>query len=63
MLQRAARYRNFALLKAILLLVVVPLILYANSGGPPLAHTGGFGEPTCALCHFGGGGVGGVTIG
>ena len=22
--------------------------------GPPPAHTGGFGEPTCAECHFGG---------
>lgn len=21
---------------------------------PPLAHTGGFGEPTCQACHFGG---------
>lgn len=21
--------------------------------GPPPAHTGGFGEPTCAECHFG----------
>lgn len=21
--------------------------------GPPLAHTGGFGEPTCETCHFG----------
>lgn len=20
--------------------------------GPPLAHTGGFGEPTCHVCHF-----------
>jgi hypothetical protein len=20
--------------------------------GPPAAHTGGFGEPTCAACHF-----------
>lgn len=24
---------------------------YADA--PPLAHTGGFGEPTCAACHFG----------
>ncbi len=22
--------------------------------GPPLAHTGGFGEPTCQACHFDG---------
>lgn len=26
--------------------------------GPPVAHTGGFGEPTCAACHFQGGGAG-----
>jgi hypothetical protein len=25
--------------------------VYPN--GPPPAHTGGFGEPTCAQCHFG----------
>jgi hypothetical protein len=25
----------------------------AYPSGPPPAHTGGFGEPTCALCHFG----------
>jgi hypothetical protein len=23
------------------------------AGGPPPAHTGGFGEPTCEQCHFG----------
>ena len=22
-------------------------------GGPPPGHTGGFGEPTCAICHIG----------
>ena len=21
--------------------------------GPPIAHTGGFGEPTCRVCHQG----------
>lgn len=26
---------------------------------PPLGHTGGFGEPTCQACHFGGKGNGG----
>ena len=26
----------------------------AYADGPPHAHTGGFGEPTCAECHFGG---------
>lgn len=32
---------------------------------PPLAHTGGFGEPTCHACHFGGevnGGEGELTV-
>src|SRR2546428_12664528 len=23
----------------------------ANYDGPPVAHTGGFGEPTCPACH------------
>jgi len=38
--------------------------LYAEH--PPLAHTGGFGEPTCQVCHFGGelnGGTGRLGIG
>ena len=25
----------------------------ANADGPPLGHTGGFGEPTCQDCHVG----------
>jgi len=25
----------------------------ANYDGPPVAHTGGFGEPTCQACHQG----------
>jgi hypothetical protein len=25
-----------------------------HKDGPPLAHTGGFGEPTCQECHFDG---------
>jgi hypothetical protein len=24
-----------------------------NAGGPPPGHTGGFGEPTCLVCHQG----------
>lgn len=28
--------------------------LLAYREGPPPGHTGGFGEPTCAECHFGG---------
>ena len=37
--------------------------LYAEH--PPLGHTGGFGEPTCHACHFGGevnGGGGALTV-
>ncbi|GIW52725.1 MAG: hypothetical protein KatS3mg081_2080 [Gemmatimonadales bacterium] len=36
-------------------MLVAPLLsalgFYAE--GPPPGHTGGFGEPTCAQCHFG----------
>ena len=28
-------------------------ILFAFSSGPPLAHTGDFGEPNCTACHTG----------
>lgn len=31
----------------------LPLALAAHPEGPPPAHTGGFGEPTCAACHAG----------
>jgi len=32
-------------------LALLPLALVAYDDGPPPAHTGGFGEPTCAECH------------
>ncbi len=38
--------------KAILLALLVPILVYAYSAGPPDAHTGGFGEPTCTECHL-----------
>ena len=41
MLHRAARYRNWALLKATLLLVVAPLILYAFSSAGNTANGNG----------------------
>lgn len=28
-------------------------LVFGYAEGPPPAHTGGFGEPTCAECHFG----------
>lgn len=27
--------------------------VHRYAANPPLAHTGGFGEPTCRACHFG----------
>ena len=32
--------------------VVVASASARHLAGPPLAHTGGFGEPTCQECHF-----------
>jgi uncharacterized protein (TIGR03437 family) len=44
----------------------LPLLVYAFSSGPPVAHTGGFGEPTCSQfgCHLSpiNSGPGSVTI-
>ena len=33
-------------------LVLVATLGRAYPEGPPVAHTGGFGEPTCHRCHF-----------
>lgn len=33
-------------------LSALPPAAAAYRTGPPAAHTGGFGEPTCATCHF-----------
>lgn len=41
--------RSFFLLAAVL--TFAPLALIAYNDEPPPAHTGGFGEPTCAECH------------
>ncbi len=53
MLEKVCRYRRGLLIKSALVLLSVPLIIYAFSSDPPLAHTGGFGEPNCteAGCH------------
>ena len=32
--------------------VASPALARRMSDRPPPAHTGGFGEPTCAVCHF-----------
>lgn len=36
--------------------VTIPSVeaTHPNVDGPPLAHTGGFGEPDCRVCHDGG---------
>lgn len=34
-------------------LIVAPCAASSNADGPPPAHTGGFGEPTCQACHVG----------
>ena len=36
-----------------LLLLGAALAARAHPDDPPLAHTGGFGEPHCGACHFG----------
>ena len=37
---------------ALPVLLLTPVVAAAYSDGPPPAHTGGFGEPTCAACHL-----------
>jgi len=36
---------------AFLLALSIPILVWAYAEGPPDAHTGGFGEPTCNECH------------
>ena len=46
--------RGTRIASASLLLVVTgfaPVALRSYPNGPPPAHTGGFGEPTCQICH------------
>src|SRR5690606_36334131 len=56
---RASFRRRIRSRGATLLAGVGALLLIANAmptpyrDGPPLAHTGGFGEPTCSACHGG----------
>ena len=38
---------------AILLAFAVPVVVYSYVSGPPVGHTGGFGEPDCTECHLG----------
>ncbi len=48
-----------------LIAVLCLIALLVHPEGPPPAHTGGFGEPTCHFCHFDGelnGGGGHVTL-
>jgi uncharacterized protein (TIGR03437 family) len=41
------------IVKVIFLALALPVLAYSYEFGPPDAHTGGFGEPTCTECHFG----------
>jgi hypothetical protein len=41
---------SLAILPAAVILIVPAIALYEHR--PPPGHTGGFGEPTCADCHF-----------
>jgi hypothetical protein len=41
-------------LRYLVFLVMLSAAVPAFLEGPPLAHTGGFGEPTCLTCHFDG---------
>lgn len=50
---RRAALVTLATLAAFIRLGCVSLA-HAYLDGPPAAHTGGFGEPTCAACHFDG---------
>ncbi len=51
MFERLTTHRGRVLLKVAIVLVGAPALLYAFLFSPPLAHTGGFGEPTCSECH------------
>ena len=50
---RPPRLAALATLAAFIQLGCISLA-HAYLDGPPAAHTGGFGEPTCAACHFDG---------
>lgn len=51
MFQHLTRPRGRLLLKIAIIVAGAPALLWAFSFSPPLAHTGGFGEPTCSECH------------
>ncbi len=43
--------KTMILVKAMVLVALTTVALYAFSFGPPPGFTGGFGEPTCQFCH------------
>ena len=53
MVAYAMRHRFWIFGVGVLVLVGAWLPVRYPDGAPP-AHTGGFGEPTCQACHFGG---------
>jgi hypothetical protein len=48
---KTARHRNLFI--ELLLILGAAGTLWAFSSGPPSAHTGDFGQPTCQVCHLG----------
>lgn len=46
-------FRSPLLFKSAIVVLLVSGVLIANSGGPQLGLTGGFGEPNCTQCHTG----------
>ena len=48
------RHGVAVVINAVLMAAAVTAARGGYRARPPLAHTGGFGEPTCAQCHFDG---------
>jgi hypothetical protein len=64
-MKEAITTRKSTYLLALLILIVIvaiPLVVWSFPSNPPLAKTGAPGESTCADCHSGGAGGGGITV-
>ena len=48
------RHRVAIAISVLLMALLVTAARAAYDARPPLAHTGGFGEPSCRACHFDG---------
>ena len=47
-------FETRAFLSIVALAVTVPGLAQLYRDGPPVHHSGGYGEPTCHVCHFDG---------